>query len=129
MELGEYIKRLRTGMNMKQAPAARALDMTPQQLNDLEAGRVVLPSAPRLAKLAAFYGVRIEQLLNPPPAPPTRAVELLTQARGVLQALTRLDNQAQEAYALIGLAMGELTKGEDDDGEEGNGSAQAQGAL
>lgn len=127
MELGQYIKRLRTEMGMKQAPAARALDMTPQQLNDLEAGRVVLPSAPRLAKLAAFYGVSIEQLLNPPAAPPTRAIELLTLARGALQALTRTDNSAQEAFALIGLAMGELQK--EDEPNDGIEDIEARGGV
>jgi len=72
--LGSRIREIRKRMNMTARALARAADVTPGFISQMENG-TVLPSIPTLMRLAAELGVRPSDLLAPD-APSTRLVRL-----------------------------------------------------
>ncbi|MBC7286834.1 MAG: helix-turn-helix transcriptional regulator [Armatimonadetes bacterium] len=63
-DLGRRLKAVREGLGLSQREAAAAAGMTPQQLLDLESGRIRNPSIRTLARIAKAYGIGVDELIG-----------------------------------------------------------------
>lgn len=64
-DLGKRLRSIRERRGLTQREAARLASMSPQQLWDIESGRVCNPSLRTLARLARAYGVGVDELVGP----------------------------------------------------------------
>lgn len=63
MKLGEKIRQLRIGANLTQDDLALKLDIKKPTLSHYETGRTE-PNAEVLVKIANFFGITVDELLN-----------------------------------------------------------------
>lgn len=61
---GEYFKALREAKGLTLRGVEKATDVSNAYLSQLESGKIKQPSPINLHKLAQFYGVRYEQLME-----------------------------------------------------------------
>ena len=69
MSLAENIYRFRTQQNMSQLDLAHALEVSRQSVSKWETGTAV-PELDKLMKMAALFGVTLDELVNGDPPPP-----------------------------------------------------------
>jgi len=64
MNVGERLRAVRKQLGYTQRHAAALAGMHPQHLCDLERGRIAIPSLETLSRLAAAYGMGVDELIG-----------------------------------------------------------------